>query len=198
MGAAGDDSSGVLKASFLGYSNLQNLDGELYDINQAGKVDITSAFMGTAFSQDNNGLNLVFGSLCVVAGVVVLSLAVLFVLIKRRKNKREILEHARCVEELQLESHEDLESNADVVDDESLFEEEHPLPDDYKVKVEDSRHDYRTCANPSCKLCRIGAERKKPVFVATDNRKQFLDHLSVLKERHASEQRERSYESVML
>jgi len=198
MGAAGDDSSGVLKASFLGYSNLQNLDGELYDINQAGKVDMTSAFMGTAFSQDNNGLNLVFGSLCVVAGVVVLSLAVLFVLIKRRKNKREILEHARCVEELQLESHEDLESNADVVDDESLFEEEHPLPDDYKVKVEDSRHDYRTCANPSCKLCRIGAERKKPVFVATDNRKQFLDHLSVLKERHASEQRERSYESVML
>ena len=198
MGATGDDSSSILKASFLGYSNVNNLDGELYNINQAGKVDISSAFMGTAFSQDNSGFSLVFGFICVFAGVIVMSFAILFVVVNRRKNQKEILEHARCVEDLQLESHEDMESNPDVVDDESLFEEEHPLPDDYKVKVENSLHDYRTCANPSCKLCRIGAENKKPVFVAIDNQKQFLDHLSVLKDRHRSEQRERSYESVML
>ena len=185
-----DSRNGVqfVEASFRGFVNVNDFDGTTHDESIGVGTDITSAFMGTAFSVDDGGFNLVFGLIAVIAGVLIFAFVVLFVIIRRKRNQKALMEHAKCVEELELDSKDDLNDTADVVDDESLFREGRPLPEDLKVKLESADHDYRW----------VGEERKNPVFVSTERNVEFRDHLNVLKRRKEEEVRLRQYESVML
>mmetsp|Transcript_29673 Transcript_29673/g.69837 ORF Transcript_29673/g.69837 Transcript_29673/m.69837 type:complete len:155 (-) Transcript_29673:170-634(-) len=154
--------------------------------------------MGTAYSVEHDpGFNKLMGTLALTAGGLILVLVLMVVVARRRRTNRAVREHAKCVEDMCLESRDDLPNEPGVVDDESLFGEEDPLPENYRLRVEDAHHDYRTCANPSCKLCRKEAT-SLPVFVATDKQKRFDHHLSVLHNTHDEELSARNYESVML
>lgn len=177
-----------VKTSFNGYVNVNDFDGTTLDELTDVGTDITSAFMGTAFSQEDGGINLVFGLIAIIAGVMVFAFVILVVVVRRRRNRKALFAHARCVDELELDSKDDLPETADVVDDESLFREDRPLPEDLKVKLESADHDYRW----------VGEERTNPIFVATERNAEFLDHLDVLRRRREEEERLRQYESVML
>jgi len=169
---------GVLQSTFKGFVNINGFDGTVMEQPQNVGVTPTASFMGSAYAADNGGaINITFGLIVIVAGVLALSFVVFFVVVGRRKNRRAFLEHARCVDELQLDSMNDQE-NPDVVDDASLFREERPLPVEYEVTMEKADHDYRTCANPTCRAC---LERKDPIFIATEKDKGFLENLSVLR-----------------
>jgi len=174
-----DTNPGVLQSTFNGFVNVNGFDGAVMEQTQNVGITPTSSLMGSAYAVDNGGaINITFGLIVIVAGVLALSFVVFFVVVGRRKNRRAFLEHARCVDELQLDSINDQE-NPDVVDDASLFREERPLPVEYKVTMEKADHDYRTCANPTCRAC---LERKDPMFIATEKDKGFLENLSVLQD----------------
>jgi len=189
----------VVKASFQGFANVNGFDGAVLERPKDVGITTSAAFMGTAFSvEDDGGINVVFGAIAVAAGSLVLVLAVLFVVVRRRRNQKALFEHAMNVEDLRLDAEDDLRMTPDVVDDASLFREDKPLPEDFKVSVESEDHDYRTCANPSCEHCLTGTDRKQPIFVATATDMDFIHHLSVLKNKKCEEIREKQYESVML
>lgn len=178
----------VVKASFQGFVNVNGFDGTNSDLTEDINIDLTAAFMGTAWTTDDGGINMVFGLVAIIAGAMVLSLVILVVVIRRKKSRKAFLEHAQCIEELALDSKDDLTNGADLVDDESLFREDRPLPEDFKYKLESESHDYRW----------IGEERKNPIFVSTERNKEFRDHLDVLQRKKEQEVRAKQYESVML
>lgn len=180
--------SEILKASFQGYANVESVDGVNTELTQDVSIDRTAALMGAAYSADDGGISLVWGLVAIVAGVMVLATAIMIVVVRRKRNRKALFEHSRVVDDLKLDSKDDLDDNADLVDDEYLFQEDESLPEKFKVKLEGADHDYRY----------IGEDRKKPIFVATERNKQFRDHLDVLKQKKEQEQRAKQYESVML
>jgi len=186
LGGGGD---GLLKTSFQGFANVNGFDGTYTELSQDVGVDVTAAFMGTALSVDDSGINIVFGLIAVIMGIMVLGFVVVAAVSRRKRNHKAILEHTRTVEDLELDSKDELNTTTDVVvDDEELFREDRPLPENFKVKLETADHDYRW----------IGEDRKNPIFVATERNMKFQDHLNVLRSRKEQEQRERQYESVFL
>mmetsp|Transcript_4821 Transcript_4821/g.12389 ORF Transcript_4821/g.12389 Transcript_4821/m.12389 type:complete len:513 (-) Transcript_4821:242-1780(-) len=187
-GSESGDGIRFVEASFRGFVNVNDFDGTTHEESFGVGTDITSAFMGTAYSVDDRGFNLVYALIAVIAGVMIFAFVIFFVIVRRKRNQRAFMEHAMCVEELELDSKDDLNDTADVVDDDSLFREGRPLPEDLKVKLESADHDYRW----------VGEERKNPIFVATERNVEFRDHLSVLQRRKEEEERLRQYESVML
>lgn len=184
----GGGDSGLLETSFQGFANVNGFDGTYTELSKDVGVDVAAAFMGTALSVDDSGINIVFGLIAVIVGFMVLGFVVVVAVGRRKRNHKAILEHTRTVEDLELDSKDDLNTTADIVDDDELFREDRPLPDDFKVKLESADHDYRW----------IGEERKNPIFVATERNMKFQDHLNVLRSRKEQEQRERQYELVSL
>jgi len=178
-----------LKATFQGYANVNEFGGtDLQNAQGAGiNIDRTSAFMGTAWSVEDGSIT-VYGILALVAGVMVFAFVIVLVVKRRRRNVDDFLEHAKGVEELELDSKDDLNDDAVFVDDDDLFREELSLPEQFKVKLESSDHDYRW----------IGEERKNPIFVATNRNTQFQEHLNVLQQRKEEEQRIKNYEVAVL
>ena len=193
-GSATTDSDGttgvqVVKASFQGFGNVNGFDGTNLDLTtQDTNIDRTAAFMGTAWTKEDGGINDTIGLVAIVVGAMVLGIAVLVVVVRRKKSRQAFLEHAQIIEDMALDSKDDLPNVANLVDDESLFRGDQPLPDNYKVKLETDSHDYRW----------IGEERKNPIFVATERNKEFRDHLDVLQRKKEQEMRAKQYKSVML
>jgi hypothetical protein len=174
--------AGVLQvATFKGFVNINGFDGTVMEQPQDVGITPTAAFIGSSYAQANDGgpINITFGLIIIVAGVLVLSFVVFFVIMRRKKNRRSYKEHTKCIDELELDSEDDMEYNPNVVNDEDLFQEDRPLPAEYNVTMENADHDYRTCANPSCKAC---LERKDPIFIATEKNIGFLENLSVLRD----------------
>ena len=179
----------VVKASFQGFGNVNGFDGTNLDLTtQDTNIDRTAAFMGTAWTTEDGRINDAVGLVAIVAGAMVLCLVVLVVVVRRKKSRQAFLEHAQIVEDMALDSNDDLTDGADLVDDESLFRGDRPLPDNFKLKLESDSHDYRW----------IGEERKNPIFVATERNKEFRDHLDVLKRKKEQEVRAKQYKSIML
>jgi hypothetical protein len=173
--------AGVLQATFKGFVNINGFDGTVMEQPQDVGITPTAAFIGSSYAQANDGgpINITFGLIIIVASVLVLSFVVFFVIMRRKKNRRAYKEHTKCIDELELDSEDDMEYNPNVVNDEDLFREVRPLPEEYNVTMENADHDYRTCANPSCKAC---LERKDPIFIATEKNIGFLENLSVLRD----------------
>jgi len=158
-----DPDSGIIQASFKGFVNLDGIDGTELAEPHVG-VDPTAAFMGTAYTSDVGGLPFSYGQAAVVLAGLVLVLIVVFAIRRRRRNQQKYVEHVKQIDN-RLDSSENSEMSPEVVDDDSLFPEENPLPEEFEVQLEDVYHDYRTCAIPTCKAC---LERKDPIFVSTD------------------------------
>ena len=179
---AGTGTRVVLQAAiFKGFVNINGFDGTVMEQPQDVGITPTAAFMGSSYAQSNDGgpINITFGVIIIVASALVLSFVVFFVVMRKKKNHRAYKEHTKCIDELELDSEDDMEYDPNVVNDEDLFQEGRPLPEEYNVTMENADHDYRTCANPSCKAC---LERKDPIFIATEKNIGFLDNLSILQD----------------
>ena len=181
----------VVKASFQGYVNLNSFDGTNTDLakdNGLGSIDIASAFMDSGLSVDDSGIDLVWGLVAVIVGVIVLFSAIIVMVLRSKKRRQAFRDHARVVDDMALDSNDEIH-DTDVVDDDSLFREEESLPEKFMVKLESADHDYRW----------IGEERtKSPTFVSTERNKEFRDHLATLKRKKDQEILARQYESAMI
>jgi hypothetical protein len=161
-----DPNAGILATEFIGFVNLGGFDGTvLSDPHQS--VDTPNSLIDSNKSIEESGLSLSYGhALIVVAGVIMVTLLV-FVLGRRWRNGRAMKKHLTNEDNLHLDTIEELRRNHEIVDDESLFQEGTPLPEEFEVQLESLHHDYRTCVSPSCLAC---LRRKDPQFVLTDLR----------------------------
>jgi len=184
-----DTDAEVVQASFKGYANVNEFDEATnVDLQKDLGVDITAAFMDSELSADARGINLTWGLLAIVAGAMVLVMALVIVVLRRKRNRKAFMEHVRVVEDLALDSKDEVNKSA-IVDDDDLFKEDNPLPENFKVKLESETHDYRW----------IGEQRQQtPIFVATERNKEFHDHLATLKRKKEQEVRAQQYEMAML
>mmetsp|Transcript_7897 Transcript_7897/g.19394 ORF Transcript_7897/g.19394 Transcript_7897/m.19394 type:complete len:472 (-) Transcript_7897:250-1665(-) len=180
----------VVKASFRGFANANEFDEATeVDLQKDLGVDITAAFTDSALSADDGGISLAWGLVAIVVGSLVLIMAIVVVALRRKKNRKAFMEHVQVVEDLALDSKDEIDNVCDIVDDESLFKQDKPLPEKYHVKLESADHDYRW----------IGEERNQsPIFVATERNKEFRDHLATLKRKKEQEVAAQQYEMAML
>ena len=172
-----DPSAGFLGVSFNGF-NLDGISGtELYDPPSSTNPD--NAVIGSSYSAENTGPDsFLYGTAVVAAGGVLLAVIVAVTYTRRRRRHRAILQHIKQVDGLRLDEADELDNGTRIVDDDSLFEQDDDfMPDQYEVQLEDTYHDYRTCASPTCRAC---LQRREPIFVAPDKR-DFLRHLSNLR-----------------
>ncbi len=179
MSTVQNQEEGILEVAFNGFVNLDGIAGtELSDHTDISS-DPTNAFIGSADSStDTGGGDFSYGIAAIAVGGVALALIVVFAVSRHRRSHRAILQHVKHVDELRLDTFDELDTKTRIVDDDSLFEHtENLLPNDYEVQLEDIDHDYRTCASPTCRVC---LERREPIFVPTEKR-DFLRHLSDLR-----------------
>jgi hypothetical protein len=161
-----DATKGIAETEFKGFVNLNGISGTVL----TDPKDISNpvdSFIESSQSKKNTGLPFSYGHVAILlAGLVMLSLVVL-VLLRRGRNRRAYKKHLRDVDALHLDPIDEIDESPEVVDDESLFQEEDPLPEGFEVQLENSSHDYRTCNSPACRAC---LRRKDPVFVTTSMR----------------------------
>ena len=151
-------------------------------------VDLTASLKESGLKGDDSGIDFIWGVVAIVGGTLVLIFAISVFVSRRRKQANAILEHTRVVDELKLDSEDEID-HPEMVNDEELFNDQDPLPEDLQVKLESESHDYRW----------IGEERNKsPIFVSTERKKGFHDHLATLKRKKEQEILERQYESAMI
>lgn len=179
----------IISASFQGYLNLDSIDGTNTELTNGDfqGVNIAVSLQESGLKAGDSGIDFVWGLVAIVGGALVLVVAISVFVARRRRQARAIFAHVRVVDELKLDSKDEID-NAEMVNDEDLFSEENPLPKDLQVKLESESHDYRW----------IGEERKNPIFVATERNKAFHDHLAELKRKKEQEVLERQYQSAVI
>jgi hypothetical protein len=143
---------------------LDGFDGTVLGNPQTGS-DPTSAFTGSSYEAQKGGLPFSYGQIAVIFAGLILMTIVVYVVIRRKRDHKAYVEHMKEIDNLHLDSNDDLNYDPEVVDDESLFQDGDPLPEEYEVQLEDKDHDYRTCAIPTCRAC---LQRRDPIFVVTD------------------------------
>ncbi|KAG7339247.1 hypothetical protein IV203_002129 [Nitzschia inconspicua] len=158
--------AGVVGTEFKGFVNMGSLGGtSLSDPQQFG--DTPSSLIESSKSIKQSGMPFSYGqAMIVLAGLIMVTLLV-FILKRRWRNDREVRKHLEEVDDLHLDTIDEMEEYPVIVDDASLFQENRPLPEEFEVQLEDLHHDYRTCASPSCRAC---LQPKDPQFVLTDLR----------------------------
>ncbi|KAG7350426.1 hypothetical protein IV203_009786 [Nitzschia inconspicua] len=158
--------AGVVGTDFKGFVNMGGLGGtSLSDPQQFG--DTPSSLIESSKSIKQSGMPFSYGqAMIVLAGLIMVTLLV-FILKRRWRNDRALRKHLEEVDDLHLDTIDEMEEYPIIVDDASLFQEKRPLPEEFEVQLEDLHHDYRTCASPSCRAC---LQRKDPQFVLTDLR----------------------------
>ena len=159
-----DPETGILKTEFKGFVNLDGFDGTVLGNPQTGS-DPTSAFTGSSSEAQKSGLPFSYGQIAVIFAGLILMTIVVYVVVRRKRDHKAYVEHMKEIDDLHLDSNDDLNVNPEVVDDESLFQDGDSLPEEYEVQLEDKDHDYRTCAIPTCRAC---LQRRDPIFVVTD------------------------------
>ena len=180
----------MISASFQGYLNLNSIDGTNTELTTGDflGVDLTASFQDSGLKADESGIDFIWGLVAIVGGTLVLIFAISVVISRRRKQANAILKHTRVVDDLKLDSADEID-HPEMVNDEDIFQDPNPLPEDLQVKLESESHDYRW----------VGEERNKsPIFVATERKKGFHDHLETLKRKKEQEILDRQYESAMI
>lgn len=132
-------------------------DGSLTDNSGTTQLNMSN------FPQDEAVTSVWALTLLGVAGAI-LAVLVINMMVRRRSRRTAYLRHLTEVVDLDLEPEikAEIEARATMVDD----TDENSLDEAFRTfELEDSNHDYRTCASPNCELCK---NRAQPVFISSD------------------------------
>ena len=161
--AGGPVVSGV---DFQGFTNAAVVPGAPNDssLGNSGAIPQSNNSNSSALLGKSR-FSIIGGCVMAIAGIGLI--AVMALVIRRRRSRaKAYLEHLDQVNDLQL----DPETMAEINQQEYIVDDDDNDSFDgtkfQHIKLEDEKHDYRTCASPSCRACLEKAQQ--PIFIATE------------------------------